>query len=86
MKSFAAFLAVSVVTSGAALGADPVAGKAKFDESCAACHEKADSAGKSAALLEGRIKEVVTGKFKHKKKLKLTDAEIANLAAYWTSP
>ena len=49
------------------------------------CHEKADWAGKDAARLEAQIKDVVSGKTKHKKEIKLTDAEIADVAAYWSS-
>jgi hypothetical protein len=52
----------------------------RSDEICSACHEKADWAGKDAATLEAQIKDVVSGKTKHKKAIKLTDAEIANVA------
>lgn len=86
MLKNACVFAVSMSLCGAAMAADVAAGKKKYEEMCSQCHEKTDSAGKSAALVESRIKEVVTGKFKHKKKLKLTDAEIADLAAFWVSP
>ena len=86
MLKIAWVVAVSVSMCGAAVAADVAAGKKKYDEVCSSCHDKADSTGKSAALVESRIKEVVNGLVKHKKKLKLTDAEIANLAAFWTSP
>jgi mono/diheme cytochrome c family protein len=85
MLKLAGLLAVSVAMSGAAVAADAAAGKAKHDEICSACHEKADWAGNDAATLEAKIKDVVSGKTKHKKALKLTDAEIANVAAYWSS-
>jgi mono/diheme cytochrome c family protein len=85
MLKFACFLAVSVAMSGAALAGDAAAGKAKYDESCSTCHEKADWAGKDAAALEGKIKAIVAGQTKHKKTLKLSDAEIADVAAFWSS-
>jgi len=85
MLKCACFLAMSVAWCGAAVAADAAAGKAKHDEVCSSCHEKADWAGKDAATLEGQIKGVVSGATKHKKAIKLTDAEIADVAAYWSS-
>ena len=79
-------LAISVAISGAAFaGGDVAAGKAKTEEICSACHAKEDWAGKDAPTLEAAIKDVVAGKAKHKKKLSLSDADIANIAAYWSS-
>ena len=85
MLKLAGFLAVSLMMCGAAVAGDAAAGKAKHDEICSACHEKADWAGKDAATLEAQIKDVVSGKTKHKKKITLTDKEIADVAAFWTS-
>jgi mono/diheme cytochrome c family protein len=65
--------------------ADVEAGKAKVEEICADCHDPADWEGEDAATLQSMIKDVVSGTVKHKKKLDLTDAEIANIAAYWAS-
>jgi mono/diheme cytochrome c family protein len=79
-----ASLAMSCWTLGAH-AADLAAGKAKVDEICSECHEAADWEGEDAASLEAMIKDVVSGKFKHKKKLDLTEADIANVAAYWAS-
>lgn len=62
--------------------ADAAAGKAKFTAACADCHEVADFEGESAAALTGTMKKIVAGTQKHKEALKLTDAEIADLAAY----
>ncbi len=70
---------------GAAAAADAVAGKAEVDKVCGACHEAADWKGKTAAQLEAQIKGVVAGKTKHPKKLDLTDAQIADVAAYWAA-
>jgi mono/diheme cytochrome c family protein len=65
--------------------ADPVAGKVEVDKVCGACHQPADWKGKSAEQLETQIKGVVAGKSKHPKKLALTDAQIADVAAYWAA-
>ena len=58
--------------------ADAAAGKAKFTASCAECHEVGDFEGQDAKSLSELIKKQA----KHKKPVKLTDAEIADLAAY----
>ncbi|HSN70248.1 MAG TPA: hypothetical protein VLT59_02015 [Steroidobacteraceae bacterium] len=85
-KSFTTLAALSVMLwGGAALSADVAAGQAKADEACGDCHEAADFAGEDAAALVGLIKGVVSGEVKHKPKLELSDAEIANIAAYWAS-
>jgi mono/diheme cytochrome c family protein len=83
MLKVAFFCVLSVLASGAALAADPAAGKAIVDSNCSKCHVKADRKGQDAAALEAAIKDVVAGKTKHKKKLQLTDAQIADIAAYW---
>jgi mono/diheme cytochrome c family protein len=80
-------LALSVVTVAIAgfsttASADAAAGKAKFTAACAECHEVADFAGESAAALTESLKKIVAGTQKHKAALKLTDAEVADLAAY----
>ncbi len=76
---------VFVFGAGVAVAADPVAGKAEVDKVCGACHVPADWKGKSAAQIETQIKGVVGGKTKHPKKLDLTDAQVADVAAYWSS-
>jgi mono/diheme cytochrome c family protein len=68
-----------------AAAADVEAGKAKVQQICSECHEAADWKGKSEADLQSKIANVVAGKTKHPKKLQLTDAEIADVAAYWAS-
>jgi mono/diheme cytochrome c family protein len=78
-------LALSVATFAiagfsTAASADAAAGKAKFAATCAECHEVADFEGASA--LTDSIKKIVAGTQKHKQALKLTDAEVADLAAY----
>jgi mono/diheme cytochrome c family protein len=62
--------------------ADAAAGKAKFADACSECHEVGDFAGEDAKGLTDSIKKIVAGQTKHKKALKLTDAEVADLAAY----
>jgi mono/diheme cytochrome c family protein len=66
---------------GMAANADE-AGKAKFEATCAECHEAGDFAGEDAKALGDTIKKIVAGQQKHKSKLTLTDAEITSIAAY----
>jgi cytochrome c553 len=63
--------------------ADAAAGRTAAQAKCVECHEADDWEGESAASLEGIIRDIVAGKVKHKRKLDLTPAEIANIAAYW---
>jgi len=80
----AASLAV-LAASLPARAADTAAGKQLFDKVCADYHELKDNAGKPAADLEKTLKAIVAGEKKHKKKLTLSDAEIANVSAYLSS-
>jgi mono/diheme cytochrome c family protein len=64
---------------GSAAHAD---GKATFTDVCSECHEVADFEGEDAAALQGTIKKIVAGQMKHKKALKLTDQQVADVAAY----
>ena len=73
-------LKVLAVAAAFAFSGVAMADKAKFDGVCADCHEAGDFAGKSAADLTTAIKGQM-GKGKHKK-LALSDAEAASLAAY----
>lgn len=75
---------VGVAVSGCAAHADAAAGKATFTAACAECHDVADFEGEDAAALQGTIKQIVAGTQKHKKALKLTDAQVADVAAYMT--
>jgi len=63
--------------------ADIGAGKAAAQAKCGECHEADDWEGEDGASLESLIRDIVAGKVKHKKKLELSAAEIANIAAYW---
>jgi cytochrome c553 len=77
--------ALSLVTAGAAHAADAAAGEAKA-KVCGDCHAPAeDFKGVSEADLTAKIKGVVSGSHKHPKKLKLTDDDVANIAAFWAS-
>jgi mono/diheme cytochrome c family protein len=78
LVSIACAVAATFAWSGSAL-ADA---KAKFAADCADCHEVKDYAGKPAAVLESKIKDIAAGKVKHKGKIKVTDAEAKELAAY----
>ena len=62
--------------------ADAAAGKTKFEAACAECHDVADFEGSDAKATADTLKKMVAGTEKHKKALKLSDAEIADLAAY----
>jgi cytochrome c553 len=80
-------LAVAVATLGLATfsgvaSADAAAGKANFADACSECHEMADFEESNAADFTASMKKIVAGQQKHKEKLKTTDAEIADLAAY----
>lgn len=66
-----------------ASAADAGAGKAAAQAKCIQCHEADDWEGEDAASLESLIRDIVAGKVKHKSKLDLSVAEIANIAAYW---
>jgi mono/diheme cytochrome c family protein len=69
--------------SAVASGADTQAGRSAAQSKCAECHDADDWEGEDAASLESLIRDIVAGKVKHKRKLELSPAEIANIAAYW---
>jgi len=73
--------------AGDAGAADAQAGKAIVGENCGACHDGMMSMwqGKSASDIDDLIHQVVAGKMPHPKKLELTDAQMADVAAYWAS-
>ena len=53
------------------------------EASCLECHEPAeDFADVSAAEIEESLKKIVGGAMKHKEKLTLSEADIADIAAY----
>ena len=66
-----------------AAAADVAAGKATANARCIQCHEADDWDGEDAASLESLIRDIVAGKVKHKQKIELSPAEIADVAAYW---
>lgn len=79
-------MAGALMTSGAAWAGDVAKGKAIFDSICSDCHEAADFKGEAAADIEAKVKDVVSGKTKHKKKdMKLTPADMADVAAFYAS-
>lgn len=65
--------------------ADVAAGRAAAQAKCVQCHEADDWDGESAASLESIIRDIVAGKVKHKGKIDLAPAEIANISAYWAA-
>lgn len=67
-----------------AAAADAAAGKSLTEQyQCAQCHMPEDWQGNSAAQMQTKISEVVAGKLKHPKKIELSTAQIADIAAYW---
>ena len=74
-----------VFSAAAFAGGDAAAGEKKADM-CMDCHDPGeDFAGMSADEIAGKIKGIVSGQTKHKKALKLSDADIADIAAYFAS-
>jgi cytochrome c553 len=84
-----AYLALAMIVLSAStrvFAADVEAGKAKVAQMCAECHRPADWNGETPAALQSLIRDVVAGKIPHSKRaLKLSDQDIADIAAYWTS-
>jgi mono/diheme cytochrome c family protein len=75
----------ALASYGGAAFADAAAGKATFTEICSECHEAGDFEGEDPAELSATIKQIVGGQMKHKKALKLSDAQIADVSAYLAS-
>ncbi len=67
---------------GSTAYADAAAGKATFTNICSECHEVGDFDGEDPKEVAATVKSIVAGTTKHKKALKLTDQEIADVAAY----
>jgi len=84
LKIAAAAAAATMLVIGTAQAGDAAAGKAKA-EPCADCHEAADFAGNDAATLTQMIKDVASGKIKHKMKVAVSDADAADIAAFWAA-
>ena len=76
-------IAILMLSCAAAHSADPQAGKALSQAQCSQCHDADDWVGESAASLESLIRYIVAGKVKHKTAVRLSDAQIADVAAYW---
>lgn len=73
-----------LIMSVAADAADAAAGRSAA-AACAECHQPRDWEGENQASLESLIRDVVRGAVKHSRKIELSEAEIANIAAYWAS-
>ena len=63
--------------------ADVAAGKAVADRQCLECHEAGDWEGEDAPSLASLMRDIVAGKIKHRRPLRLSEADIQNIAAYW---
>ena len=81
----AAAILLSIGISVPAAAADIAAGQQVFEHNCAACHQLKGYAGKSDAELEAALKGMVAGTVAHPKKLTLSPADIADVAAYISS-
>lgn len=79
-RIIAAILALTGANPAGA--ADVAAGRAAAAK-CVACHEADDWEGESAASLQSLIADIIAGKVKHKQKIELSSADVANIAAYW---
>lgn len=77
--------AAGVAGFGSTALADAAAGKATFESVCSECHETADFEGEDAAEMTATIKKIVAGQMKHKKAIKLTDQQAADVAAFMAS-
>jgi cytochrome c553 len=75
-------LIFALTTMNAADAADIAAGRVAASK-CVACHEADDWEGESAASLQSLIADIMAGKVKHKQKIELSAADVANIAAYW---
>jgi mono/diheme cytochrome c family protein len=75
----------ALVPAMAAHAGDAQAGKVVADKTCASCHQAADWKDVSEAELQEMIRNVASGKVKHMQKPTLTDAQIADVAAYWAA-
>lgn len=83
LHTASAIAALASIASTSSYAADVQAGRSAAQSKCTECHEADDWEGEDAASLESLIRDIVAGKVKHKRKLELTAAEIANIAAYW---
>lgn len=83
LHTASAIAALASIASTASYAADAQAGRSAAQSKCTECHDADDWEGEDAASLESLIRDIVAGKVKHKRKLDLTAAEIANIAAYW---
>jgi mono/diheme cytochrome c family protein len=80
---FKALVVVSAAAVCASYGGTALAdAKKTFTDVCSECHEPADFEGEDAKALADTIKKISAGQMKHKKAIKLTDAEAAEMAAF----
>ena len=80
-----AFIAVAAAlgASAAVNATDASAGGKIVAQVCSACHDPASWKGKSATQIDALIHKVGAGKVMHPIKLTLTNAQMADVAAYW---
>jgi cytochrome c553 len=85
-RTFRGAILLAILAAQNSLAANVEAGKAKVSQMCAECHRPADWSGETQVALQSLIRDVVSGKVPHSKRsIKLTDQEIADIAAFWTN-
>lgn len=78
--------ALTLLLAGAAqAGGDAAAGQTVFEANCAECHYEDDYSGEPEADIKAKIKAIVSGETEHESLDKLSEADIANVAAYFAS-
>jgi mono/diheme cytochrome c family protein len=70
------------VLSPSAAFADAAAGKATFSRACAECHDAGDFDGDDPAQLAASIRAIAAGEQKHRRPIRLSAQEIADIATY----
>jgi len=79
-------ISLLLIAAATAHAGDAAAGKAKVAQQCAECHRPSDWDGETTAQLEALLRDIASGKVAHRKRqLQLSEQDIADIAAYWTS-
>lgn len=87
IKPFVVIVTAIIVAGSTTVAsvADIAAGAAIVKRACSACHVPYTWKGKSPRQIEALIRNIMVGKAPHPKKIMLTDAQVADVAAYWAN-
>ncbi len=86
MRLLTGVLLTVIATTSVSWAADNNPGKTVAQSKCVSCHQPADWQGETERGLSALIRDVASGKVKHSKfQVQLSEAEIADLTAYWLS-